>query len=269
VNDAIYQRPVDYDLEHEGDERDVRFYRRLVDRLRPTRVLELACGSARLSLPLTAALADAQFVGIDINGQMLEQARRKLLDAAPSTASRVRLCEGDMRSWTSNELFDLVLVTGSAITHLLTLDDQLAVWRNAFTHLVPGGRFVVDVTMPDLAAYAESLRTPPRALTELDLDQVDPSSGERLVRHRTTRFDLHSQHAEIRFLYDKFSGGQHISRYLSDFSSHVYFPRELHLLYLHTGFEVEAVWADYTFQPPGPGTREIVMCGARPINGRE
>jgi hypothetical protein len=39
--EAIYERPGDYDLEHEGDDEDVRFYLDLVNKLRPNRVLEL------------------------------------------------------------------------------------------------------------------------------------------------------------------------------------------------------------------------------------
>ena len=49
MTDTIYRRPEDYDLEHEGDERDIEFYRELVVRLRPRRMLELACGSGRLT----------------------------------------------------------------------------------------------------------------------------------------------------------------------------------------------------------------------------
>ncbi len=47
--DAIYQRPDDYDLEHTGDDQDVRFYCRLASRLAPSRVLELGCGSGRVT----------------------------------------------------------------------------------------------------------------------------------------------------------------------------------------------------------------------------
>ena len=47
--DAIYERPRDYDLEHEGDDEDIEFYTRLVRQLRPRRVLELASGSGRVS----------------------------------------------------------------------------------------------------------------------------------------------------------------------------------------------------------------------------
>ena len=36
--EAIYERPSDYDLEHQGDDEDVEFYLRLLDRWRPRRV---------------------------------------------------------------------------------------------------------------------------------------------------------------------------------------------------------------------------------------
>ena len=50
--EEIYQRPSDYDLEHEGDEEDVAFYLSLVERWRPRRVIELASGSGRIAIPL-------------------------------------------------------------------------------------------------------------------------------------------------------------------------------------------------------------------------
>lgn len=265
MNETIYQHPTDYDLEHEGDDRDVRFYRRLMAQLRPAAVLEFACGSARITIPLAAQLREhgGHVVGVEVNEQMLDQARSKLAEGDPGVSTRVRLEQGDMRRWRTSERFDVVLIACSSITHLLTLEDQLAVWRNAFDHLEPGGRFIIDVTMPDLGAYVESLRTPPRALTEIDLDQKDAAADTRLIRQKTTRFDMFAQRADIQFLYDKFESGAHVSRYVSDFASHIYFPRELTLLYLHAGFSVEAVWADYTFRAASSQAREIVMVGVK------
>ena len=45
IMEAIYQRPRDYDLEHEGDDEDVAFYVKLLDTWQPRRVMELASGS--------------------------------------------------------------------------------------------------------------------------------------------------------------------------------------------------------------------------------
>jgi SAM-dependent methyltransferase len=265
TSQEIYQRPADYDLEHEGDDRDVRFYRRLVSRFGAGRVLELACGSGRVTLPLAAGLtgADAGVVGVELGEEMLREARRKLAEAPAEVQRRVRLEAGDMCTWRSPDRFDLVIVACSSITHLQTVDEQLALWRTAFEQLRPGGRFALDITLPDFAAYADSLRTPPRALVEIDLDQSN-AQGERLVRQRTTRFDTIDQRADITLLYDRFAEGRHVDRYISDFTAHVYFPRELQLLFRLGGFEVEAIWADYQFQRPGATTREVCMLGRRP-----
>lgn len=266
VHDAIYERPADYDLEHLGDDRDVRFYQRLAARLGASRVLELACGSGRVTLPLATALRgdDPLVVGVELTDEMLADARRKCEAATVATRARVRLEQGDMRTWRSEARFHLVLVACSSITHLQSIDDQLALWATAFEHLEPGGRFALDVTLPDLTAYAESLRIPPRALVEVDLDQTDPETRERLIRQRSTRFDVFEQRADIQFRYDRFADGRYDGSYVSDFTAHVYFPRELELLFRLSGFALEAVWADYTFQAPKAGTREIVMVGRKP-----
>jgi trans-aconitate methyltransferase len=265
MSEAIYQRPADYDLEHEGDDRDVAFYCQLVGRLQASRVIELGCGSGRVTLPVAdAVMPGGRIVGVELNEEMLAQARRKVADAPAPTASRIVLEQGDMRTWQAPGPVDLVLIACSSITHLLTLDDQLAVWRRAYQHLRPGGRFAIDITLPNLGACAESLRTPPRALTEIDLDQTDDGTGTRLIRQRTHRFDLLSQRADIQFLYDRFEDGRHACRYVSDFAAHVYFPRELELLFRHTGFSLDATYGDYRFRAATGRSHDIVMVGTRP-----
>jgi len=264
--DSIYTHLADYDLEHDGEARDIDFYRELLRRWSPARVLDLACGNGRITLPLAELAAERDFdiVGVDIADDMLEHARDKCRALASEARTRLQLVRGDMRTWTTDERFDVVLITCSSITHLLSLDDQLATWRGAARVLRAGGRLVVDVTMPNLRAFAESLQTPPRALLEVDLDATDEAAGKRLVRYKATSFDAFAQRASIRFFYDRFEGMAH-ERFLSDFESHAYFPRELQLLFLHTGFEIEATWADYTFRRPRPWSREIIMAGRRPL----
>lgn len=53
-------------------------------------------------------------------------------------------------------------------------------------------------------------------------------------------------------------------RYVSDFESHVYFPRELELLFLVSGFEVESTWGDYHCGPVRATSRQVVKVGRRP-----
>jgi hypothetical protein len=67
-------------------------------------------------------------------------------------------------------------------------------------------------------------------------------------------------------MYEKLRDGRSIERYIDDFQSHVYFPRELELLFLHTGFELEAVYGDYRFRPLKSTSPLIIMVGKKPMS---
>src|SRR5262249_24885221 len=113
--------------------------------------------------------------------------------------ARLTLIEADMRSWSDSKRFDLVFSSCGSMTHLLTLQDQLAAWRQSHENLNRGGRFVVDVPMPAMAAYADSFQVPPRAVLEVDRDVMAEESADRLIRYRSTRYLPHKQRAHIRF----------------------------------------------------------------------
>lgn len=265
VPEAIYQRPEDYNLEHVGDTEDIAFFVDQVTQLRPKRVLELACGTGRVTLPLAEAGVTHGFsvVGMELVPEMLRAAERCCASAGREIQERVSFVQGDMRTWRADSPFDLILTPCSSVCHLLTLEDQLAAWRCAYQNLVPGGRFIVDVTMPDLSAYADSLRQPPRELVEIDLDTFEEATSTRMLRYKTTRYLADDQRAHIRFLYDKFLGTAPPERSVSDFESHVYYPREMRLLFLHTGFTIEAVYGDYQGRSLRPSSRQMIFVGVK------
>jgi SAM-dependent methyltransferase len=265
--EAIYERPGDYDLEHEGDDEDVNFYVRLLDRWRPRRVMELASGSGRVTIPLASAAASSgsEIVGLEREGPMLDEAWRKRARLDDGARARVSFVAGDMQKWESPEPFDLVIAPCSSLSHLLTLEDQIDAWQCTFDNLSPGGRFVADLTMPNLAAYADSMQTPPRTLVEIDVDAKDATTGTRLLRYKTTRYLPHEQRAEIRFMYDRFPDGHQVDRYVSDFDCHVYYPREVELLFRISGFVADAWYGDYAMRRLSTTSRQLIGVGRKPL----
>jgi SAM-dependent methyltransferase len=263
--DAIYARPRDYDLEHEGDDEDVWFYVELVRRLQPRRVLELAAGSGRVTIPLAneASAQGFEVVGLEVSEPMLAEAERKRAELPEAAQRCLTFVQGDLRHWKASNPFDLIITPCASLAHLLSLDDQIAAWTRAYDNLAAGGRFVVDLVMPNLLAYADSMQTPPRAVLEIDIDTEDPENGDRLLRYKTTRYIPHEQRAEIRFLYDKLSGNATVDRYVSDFDSHVYYPREVELLFRLTGFDVESRYGDYQMRPLRQRSRAMIFTGVR------
>jgi trans-aconitate methyltransferase len=232
------------------------------------RVLELACGSGRVLTSLAASLPGAELTGVDESEEMLAQAQKTLAALPPAARERITVHCGDMRTWDAQgRRFDAVLIGCCSVTHLLSTEDRLQTWRRAFDLLVPGGAFLMDVPMPDLATLAESQRIAPRAVLQLDVDASRRSNAgaARLLRCAATIYDAHEQRAHIRFLYDRFDTSAPDERFVSDFPSHVYFPSEVELLFATTGFEIMQRYGDYAFGPLSRSSPYLITLARRPV----
>jgi SAM-dependent methyltransferase len=267
----VYARPDVYDMEYEGaGNEDVRFFTRLLADLGPRRVLEFACGSGRVTFALAAALPKAEIVGVDSSIDMLGQAVMARDAADSSVRERVSLVEGDMRDWPgTGHVFDAVVIPCCSVSHLLTLDDRRRTWATAFRLLRPGGVFILDVRVPDLATLAEAQRVRPRAFVDLDIDATRRTAGEpaRLLRCTATTYEPHLQRADVRFIYDRFDRRALAERLVTDFASHVYFPSELELLFLSAGFDIAQQYGDYRFARVDRTSAYVVTLARRPQTG--
>lgn len=265
----IYSRPDLYDFEYAGAaDEDARFFARFLARRQPRRVVEFACGSGRITLTVAAALGGAEIIGVDSSIEMLGQAAIARAAADPSIRRQVSFMEGDMRDWAgTGEPFDAVIIPCCAVSHLITVDDRLRTWKNAFRLLQPGGVLVLDVRVPDLAMLAEAQRVRPRAFVDLDIDarRTAARGAERLLRCKATTYQPHLQRAEVRFIYDRFDEAMLAERLVTDFVSHVYFPAELELLFKSAGFAIAQQYADYRFAPVERTSDYVVTVAERPL----
>src|SRR5262249_55195225 len=189
-------------------------------------------------------------------------------DAAKSSVrDRVSFVKGDMRDWPgSGDAFDAVIIACCSVSHLLTLDDRRRTWATAFRLLRPGGVFILDVRVPDLATLAEAQRVRPRAFLDLDIDAIRTAPGEdaRLLRYSATTYEPHLQRANVRLLYGRFDYPAPPERLVADFVNHIYFPAELELLFLSAGFEIARQYGDYRFVHVDRTSPYLVTVARRP-----
>ena len=59
-------------------------------------------------------------------------------------------------------------------------------------------------------------------------------------------------------------GDDDTDRFVSDFPSHVYFPSEIELLCVTSGFEIEQQYGDYGFVPVGRASPYLITLARRP-----
>lgn len=257
---SIYDHPGIYDLEHSGPQGDVSFFVELIKSHRPAKILEYACGNGRLTLPVAEAAAawGGAVSGVDASAPMLDAARQA------DSKGLVQWHEANLMTWKPSSPCDLLFSGCASLSHLLTLDQQLAAWRNAHASLAPEGRFIVAEVMPDYPTLADAMRSPSRAALFLDGDFDD--GAQHLLRCRATRYRADFQRMHVRYFYDCFSADA-ADRFVDDYHAHVYFPNELRLLFVASGFTIEAEWGDYERGSLRHDSRVIVVCGRKPPSG--
>ncbi len=199
-------------------------------------ILELACGTGRVLLPL--ARKGYQVVGVDVSAAMLEVARRKV--AAEGLEERVTLVQQDMRELDLDGHFNLAFVAVNSFMHLLTTDDQLAALGRVRQHLNPDGLLLLDLFNPDLGRLLDF-----RGQVALEKVMTDPDTGRRLMRFRTEKVDLGQQTIHVTFIVDEVDGKGGVQRTLFPFSVRYLFRYELELLLRQAGFEIEAIYGSY------------------------
>jgi ubiquinone/menaquinone biosynthesis C-methylase UbiE len=130
--------------------RDVAFWRRLALGANG-RVLELGCGTGRVTVPL--ARAGAPIVGVDLSAPMLALARKR--SSRLRVAHRPGLVRGDIRTLPFPDAqFGLVAAPYGILQSLITERDLAAALKSVARVLAPGGRFATEL-VADLPSWRE------------------------------------------------------------------------------------------------------------------
>jgi ubiquinone/menaquinone biosynthesis C-methylase UbiE len=164
--------------------RDVPFWRRIaLDAAGP--ILELGCGTGRISLPLVRAGVD--FVGIDRSEHMLARAqagrkRRRL--------AAVRFVRGDIRALPfPPNTFKAVIAPYGVLQSLLADRDLAATLAAVSRVLVPGGTFGLDLVpdVPNWREYSNRIQLRGTAARGVHLTLIESVRQDRA--RRLTTFD--------------------------------------------------------------------------------
>ncbi|HEY7455519.1 MAG TPA: class I SAM-dependent methyltransferase [Thermoleophilaceae bacterium] len=138
--------------------------------------LELGIGTGRIALPLARR-------GVEVHGIDLSTAMVARLRAKPG-GDEIPVVIGDFATARAEGRFSLAYLVYNTINNLTTQDAQVACFENVAAHLEPGGRFVIEVGLPQLQRLPPGETVRPFALTptHLGFDEYDvPRQG--LISH--------------------------------------------------------------------------------------
>jgi len=254
--------PAAYDGRAQGVPGDVEFFLGQAKRAHAEGhpVLELACGTGRVSIPI--ARAGVTVVGLDRSAAMLARAAEKA-----AGLENVRWVEGDMRDFDLPERFGLVFVPYRSFQHLMTIDDQLACLRSVHRHLVPGGRLAIDIFNPDIVQIGQWLTTKRGGLQRRRSDEDYESPGEGAGARAWESREYRTAEQEVRstFLDETVDeDGAVVSRRYRDLKLRYIYRYEMEHLLVRAGFEIEALYGDCYAVPFSDTSPEQVWVAVKP-----
>lgn len=216
-------------------------------------ILEYGIGNGRVAIPI--ARAGFSVVGVDLSKPMLTSLSKRLKAEPAAVQKRVRAVHGDMRSVKLRRRFPLIIAPFNAILHLYRRSEVEAFLARVRAHLLPGGRFVFDYSMPRVAELA---RDPKRRYRAPRLRH--PETGELLRYSEQFEYDPLRQLLLVRVEFTPERG----AAWTVPLTHRQFFPLELAALLHHGGFD-SAVWtADFRDLPPDREVDSLVVsCGLR------
>ncbi len=233
-----------YDFEYRRRRADINFYRSLArDRMafQPAGpVLDLACGSGRLMVPL---LRDGHtVVGVDLSPAMLAEAARKVGRLSPARRARGLLVRADLRAFALAPRFALAIAAFHSVQHLVSDADLLRFFHRVHAALGPRGWFAFDVLPPDPRWLG---RDPARRWARTTFHH--PKTGERLVYTVSQTYDPARRALHMRIHYQPVDelgravGPERVQR----LCHRQLWPADVEDLLRRSGFRLVARFADF------------------------
>lgn len=200
-------------------------------------VLELGIGTGRVALPL--AQRGVPVHGIDLSAAMVEQLRAK------PGGDEIGVTIGDFATARVPGSFTLAYLVFNTIMNLTTQEAQVACFSNVAEHLAPGGRFVVEVELPDLQRlpHGETIRPFRMEEERFGFDEYEVAS-QGLVSHHFRLVDGRWERFSIPFRY--------------------VWPSELDLIARLAGLAPVERWSDWERRPFTSDSDGIVAVWQKP-----
>lgn len=248
----LYRRSAHlYDLDPRDIMRDdIPFYRKRASEVGGS-VLELGCGTGRVTLPLTE---DGHEVwGLELSQEMLAQLKEKAARLPASVASRLHVCHGNMASFDLGRTFDLILAPFRSFQALTDRSKQERCLECVQGHLSARGQFLMHVLRP-FRVLDETWVQP----ESMDWEVIDPRTEKRVRRYqRRTHIDLERQLLSVDLIYRIDGTADEI---VEPLSLSYFYEEQMRSLLQVKGFCITAQFGYFDERPIADGPEMIFVC---------
>ena len=201
---------------------DLQFYKKWLPKNKDAKILELCCGTGRLTIPI--AKEGYNICGVDYTSSMLEQAKAK----ANQVGVGIDFIEADIRTLDLQGQFDLIFIPFNSIHHLYRNEDLINALGCVRNHLKAGGLFLLDCFNPNIQYIVENEKE------QAIIAEYTTGDGRNVLIKQTMHYESATQINRIEWHY--FINGKFHS--IQNLDMRLFFPQELDSYLKQTGFNI-------------------------------
>jgi SAM-dependent methyltransferase len=211
--------------------------------------LEYGCGNGRVTLAM--AQAGARVWGVDLSRPMLNDFENRLSKAYSKLRERITLVYGDMRELELAERFSLILAPFNVMLHLYSREDIEHFLEKVKSHLLPDGRFVCDVSVPQVTDLA---RNPAKRYKAPSFQH--PETSQKINYSERFEYDPVRQ---LLLVWMEFVPEDGSEPWVVPLTHRQYFPCELESHFYHAGFSSVKFTSDFSDGAPHAQTDSLIV----------
>lgn len=189
------------------------------------RVLEVACGTGRLTKLLLENKTGITVDALDYSQEMLDILKLKMGEWNIDKSNQLNIFNADMRYFSSAEKYDVIIISSNSLNHIETNEDFDLTINNMYDLLKPGGILLLDMLNP---GFEYLIRDPDK---DYDKEVYIQSKTKRyFCASERSNYDINAQinHVTYKYYYCNSDGEKNADspEYRMNINVRLYFPQE-------------------------------------------
>jgi len=243
VGTFIYDPKVYDGLNKQKD--DIEFYIKWIKDHKISKVLEVCCGTGRITIPL--AKSGINISGFDLNTSMLNEAKLK------SNAENLGISfyQGDMREVSLKDKYQMVFIPFNSIHCLYTHSDIIKTLNSIHKNISKDGFLVIDYFNPNISYISTNQGK------EVEIAKYTTEDGRDIKITQTMNYEDDTQINRIKWHY--FVNNEPHS--VESLDMRMFYPQELDYYIETNGYKIVNKYGDYQMNPFTNGSPiQLLIC---------
>lgn len=227
---------------------DIEFYLQWITDNNVQKVLEICCGTGRITIPLAKAGVDIS--GLDLNKHMLAEAKEKAL----KNQLDIKFINDDMKSFKLNDKYQMIFIPFNSIHCLYKSCELVQTLQRIHDHLDNNAYLIIDYFNPSIEYIVNNQNK-----SELIGDYVT-EDGRQVKIHQEMNYDDNTQVNKILWKYT--INNEIVSKESLDMR--MYYPQELDFIITSCKFNILEKYGNYKKDDFSKGSPiQLLICQKR------